>query len=99
MRIAIRRGIIERQRGQYMLLCRGIDQYTRDHLFRMLVAAMAAGWQTRDEATVAAARHLGYRRIGHKIYSAFKSAINAAIRSRLLERDGPRLIRKLPRSG
>ena len=42
----------------------------------------------------AAARHLGFRRTGKRIKSAFKSAINAAIRLGLLERDGPHYIRK-----
>jgi hypothetical protein len=94
MRIAVRRGIIERNGAEYSLLCRRIDQYTRNHLVRMLLAAMPPGWQTRDEATRAAARHVGYRRTGRNIQRAFKSAINAAIRRGLLDRDGAHLVRK-----
>ena len=46
-------------------------------------------------AVSAAARHLGYRRrTGRKIAAAFKSAINAAIRRGLIERDGPEQIRR-----
>ena len=44
-------------------------------------------------AVRAAARHLGFRRVGRNIQAAFKSAINAAIRRGLLERDGPHYIR------
>jgi len=92
---AVRRGILERSGGEYSLLCRGIGQYTLDHLVAMLAAAMGGVWQTRAEATTAAARHLGYRRTGHKIAAAFKSAINAAIRRGLIERDGPNMIRRI----
>lgn len=91
---AVRRGILDNSGGEYTLLCRSIDEYTRDHLIDMLIAAMGGTWQTRDDATTAAARHLGFRRTGRKIKSAFKSAINGAIRRGLLERDGPEYIRK-----
>jgi len=76
------------------LLCRSIEQYTLDHLVDMLLAAMGGTWWTRDETITAAARHLGFRRTGEKIRQAFKSAINAAIRRGLLERDGPDNIRR-----
>jgi hypothetical protein len=80
--------------AQAQLLCRSIEQYTPDHLIDMLLAAMGGTWWTRDEAITAAARHLGFRRTGEKIRKAFKSAINAAIRRGLLERDGPDNIRR-----
>jgi hypothetical protein len=91
---AVRRGILDNSGGQYSLLCRSIDGYTRDHLIEMLSAAMGSTWQTRDEAITAAARHLGYRRTGKRIRNAFKSAINGALRRGLLERDGPENIHK-----
>ena len=94
LRTAVRRGILENQNGEYTLLCRSIEQYQLDHLVEMLVAAMGGNWQSRDEATTAATRHMGYRRTGSKITEAFKSAINAGLRRGLLERDGPDLIRK-----
>jgi hypothetical protein len=50
-------------------------------------------WWKREEAMVAAARHLGFRRTGSQINRAFKSAINGAIRRGLLEANS-RLIRK-----
>jgi hypothetical protein len=94
LKTAVRRGILERSAGEYSLLCRTIDEYTRDHLVAMLVFAMGSGWQTRATATTVAARYLGYRRTGRKIAASFKSAINAAIRRGLIERDGPDRIRR-----
>lgn len=91
---AVRRGILQNDRGNLKLLCRSIEDYTLDHLVDMLLAAMGPAWQTRDEAITAAARHLGFRRTGPSIRAAFKSAINAAQRRGLIERDGPTMIRK-----
>lgn len=91
---AVRRGILDNTGGQLSLLCRTIDHYTLDHLVDILLAAMGATWWSRDAAITAAARHLGFRRTGPNIQSAFKSAINAAIRRSLLERDGADHIRK-----
>lgn len=89
LQTAVRRGILQRSKGEYSLLCRDVNEYTRDHRVSMLVAAMGSGWQSRDDAITAAARYLGYRRTGRKIAAAFKSAINAALRLGLIERDGP----------
>ncbi len=59
---------------------------------------MGRKWWAREDAIRAAARRLGYNRTGRRITQAFKSAINGAIRRRLLEYDG-QLIRKIkPRS-
>lgn len=94
LQTAVRRGVLERSGGEYSLLCRNIDEYTRDHLVSMLVAAMGSGWQSRDDAITAAARYLGFRRAGRNISAAFKSAINAGLRRGLIERDGPEWIRR-----
>jgi len=95
LQTAVRRGILENVGGRYSLLCRTIGDYTLDHLVEMLTAAMGPEWQRRDQATTAAARHLGFRRTGQRIQAAFKSAINAAIRRGLVECDGPRLVRRV----
>lgn len=92
---AVRRGILENERGELRLLCRSADDYTLDHRVEMLLAAMGGSWQTRDEAITAAARHLGFRRTGPAIRAALKSAINAGLRRGRLERDGADLIRKM----
>jgi len=91
---AVRRGILENERGALRLLCRSIEEYEPDHLLDVLLAAVGTTWQTRDDAVIAAARHLGYRRAGGRIQAAFKAAIAVGIRRRVLERDGPVWIRR-----
>lgn len=90
---AVKRGVIKNERGWLSLDCRDIGDYPRELLTEMLLAAMGRGWTERDEAIVAATRHLGFRRTGAAIKKAFKSIINGAIRRGLLEYDGS-LIRK-----
>lgn len=91
---AVRRGVIYLDRGTYRQDCRSIAHYSRDHLIKYLLAAIGHTWHTRDEATTAAARYLGFRRTGRNIQAAFKSAINAGIRRNLIDRDGPDYIRR-----
>ena len=71
--------------------CREIGHYRRELLFDALLAAMGRGWTERDEAIVAATRHLGFRRTGAAIKETFKSVINGAIRRGLLEYDGSQI--------
>ena len=91
---AVRRGIIYRDRGLYNLDCRRITDYARADLIKYLCAAIGRTWHTRDQATTATARYLGFRRTGKVIKETLKSTINAAIRRNEIERDGPKLIRK-----
>ena len=91
----MRRGIIANERGLLEIDCRTIDDYPYDLLIEYLMAAMGGTWFARSDAMRAAARHLGFRRTGKNIVAALKSAINAAIRRGLLERDGPNSIRKV----
>jgi hypothetical protein len=49
---------------------------------------MGKKWWTRHDAIRAAARRIGFSRIGRQIRDAFKSAVNGAIRRGLLEYDG-----------
>lgn len=91
---AVRRGILENERGELRLLCRSADDYTLDHRVEMLLAAMGTGWQTRDDAITAAARHLGFRRTGPALRAAFKSAINAALRRNRIERGDAQRVRR-----
>ena len=87
------RGILESDQGELLLLGRHITDYTRDHLVEMLLAAMGTGWRAQPEAIRAASEHLGYQRAGGNIQTAFKSAINAAIRRGQLKRSGQELRR------
>ena len=95
LRTAVRRGIVAGDRGLLEFDCRAIDDYSRDLLVEYLLAAMGASWWERADAMTATARHLGFRRTGKNIVAALKSAINAALRRGLLERDGPNYIRKV----
>jgi len=87
VRTAIRRHIINRDKGVIALECATIDDYTRDELIGTLLAAMGTTWWDREDAIRTAAHRLGFRRTGSKIRKAFKSAINGAIRRGLLEYD------------
>ncbi len=91
---AVLRGILQNDSGSYSLSRRSIDEYTREQLVKILLAAIGSTWLTRGEAIMAAARQLGFRRTGKDIQAAFRSAINSAIRSESIERDGPDNIRK-----
>lgn len=80
------------ERGLLSLQTRGIHDYTRDECVEFLIAAMRdaggpAVWD-REQAITAAAPYVGFRRTGSTIRDAFRSAINAAIRRGVLERDG-----------
>ncbi len=94
LRTAIRRHIVNRDKGVIAIECITIDDYTRDELIDTLLAAVGSTWWDREVAIRAAARHLGFRRAGNRITRAFKSAINGAIRRGLLGSEG-RKIQKL----
>jgi hypothetical protein len=85
LRTAIRRHIINREKGIITIACSAIDDYTRDELIETLLAGFGNTWWDREDAIRAAARRLGFRRTGSRITKAFKSAINGAIRRGLLE--------------
>lgn len=91
---AVRRGIIHRKRGLYKLDCQSITDYNRTDLVKYLCAAIGRTWHTRDDAIKATARYLGFRRTGKVTKETLKSTINAAIRRKEIERDGPKLVRK-----
>ena len=87
LRTAIRRHIINRDKGVISLECATIDDYNRDELIGTLLASMGTTWWDREDAIRTAAHRLGFRRTGSQIRKAFKSAINGAIRRGLLEYD------------
>ncbi len=94
LRVAVQRGILRKEQGAYRIACRTIHDYSQDERVAALLSAMPRGWTERAEAIRAAARHLGFRRTGSVIQDAFKSAINGAIRRKLVEADRD-LIRKI----
>lgn len=94
LRVAVQRGILINEQGEYRLDARSIADYTQDECVAALLASLPRGWTAREDAIRAAARYLGFRRTGSAIHDTFKSAINGAIRRGLLEYD-KELIRKL----
>ncbi len=89
---ASRRGVLERNGGEYHLHCRTIEQYEPGFLREMFLASLGGrAWRDEAEAIRDAARHLGFTRTGPRIRKAFKKTIRALVTSGALERDGQRL--------
>ncbi|HZV13284.1 MAG TPA: hypothetical protein VFA55_08715, partial [Candidatus Kapabacteria bacterium] len=86
------RGIVKRIKGIYYIDCHNINDYPLDLLKKYLISEIGRIWTEQDEAIRRTSRYLGFRRAGPNIFSAFKSAINGAIRQGKIERDG-KLIR------
>jgi len=71
-----------------------IDQIDTDDImaaFRQ--AARGEGWLDRDELLKEVSLVLGYQRLGPKIDEALRGHLRAAIRRRIIETDGPTLVR------
>jgi hypothetical protein len=71
-----------------------IDQIETDAImaaFRQ--AARGRGWLDRDELLKLVSLALGYQRLGPKIEEALRGHLRAAIRRRIIEPDGPTLVR------
>lgn len=88
---ASRRAIIETVDRGLIARTRSIEEYHRDFLKTALKNVVGRTWTEEDEAIRAATRWLGFRRTGHKIEQAFKSAIRGALRQDLMERDRDRI--------
>jgi len=97
LKAAAHRRILRSERGLLLLDCRSVHDYDREFLKKTLLSIMGKGWWDQTEAIRAAARSLGFLRTGSSIQQAFKSAINGAIRSGAIERNGSYL-RKAERS-
>ncbi len=96
LRVAVQRGILRNEQGAYRIACRTINDYSQDERIAALLSALPRAWTPRPEAIRAAARHLGFRRTGAQIQDAFKSAINGALRRKLLEADKDRIRKMSP---
>ncbi len=92
--LAVRRGIIRRERDSYNLECASIEDYSREWLVQQLCSVIGRTWHDRSDAIKATARSIGFRRTGARIQEAFKSAINSGIRRGLIERNEQSQIRK-----
>lgn len=87
LRTAAHRGIIYTERGRLYADCHRIAEYPSELLKKVLLSIMGRTWWTREDATVAATRALGFERTGKNIKSAFKSAITGLLRQGKLEAD------------
>lgn len=84
---AVRRGIIENEKGTFHLFCRTIDEYDRDFLKKHFVASLPRRWITRKEAIQVFARSLGFQRAGKKISDGGQSLINGLLRTGRIEKN------------
>ncbi|MCE5187490.1 MAG: hypothetical protein LLF76_15320 [Planctomycetaceae bacterium] len=93
IRTAVRRGILENEGGQVVLLTRSMGDYDKEFLKDMFLEAIGRNWIDRYEAMQAAARYLGFTRTGPAIQDLLKSVINGLIRQSRLQTNGPELRR------
>jgi hypothetical protein len=71
-----------------------IDQIETDEIMAAFrLAARNKGWLDRDELLKEVSLVLGYQRLGPKIDKALRGHLRAAIRRRIIETDGPNLVR------
>ena len=71
-----------------------IDQIeTHEIMAAFRQAARNRGWLDRDELLKEVSLVLGYQRLGAKIEEALQGHLRAAIRRRIIETDGPKLVR------
>ena len=89
MRAAIRRKIIEADGDQVRILTATMNDYTREELRNTLISVMRKGTTyEREDVIHAVAGHLGFSRVTDAVRAPIKSAINSAIRLRLLGYEG-----------
>lgn len=90
LRTAVRRGILTNESGELQLHYRTMEQYEavdRNGLKDQFVASIGRAWIEREEAAIAFARWLGFRRTGPKIEEIAASLINGLIREGRLEKN------------
>lgn len=90
---AVRRGILKNDRGELSLEARSIGDYHRDFLKTQFLASLGRIWTSRDDATRAFARWLGFARTGSAIADTVRSLINGLLREGRLERDADQIRR------
>jgi len=94
IRTAVKRGILENDRGTLRIDCRTIEEFRRDFLKDQFMASIGRVWVEREEAVRSFARFLGFRRAGEKIQDTVRSLINGLLREDRLESDGQLIRRK-----
>ena len=94
IRTAVKRGILENERGTLKILCKTIEGYEREFLKDQFLASIGRPWVEREEAVRAFTRFMGFRRAGEKIQDTVRSLINGLLREDRLESDGHLIRRK-----
>jgi hypothetical protein len=94
IRTAVKRGILENNRGNLKILCKSIDEYDRDFLKDQFLASIGRPWVEREEAVRVFTGFMGFRRAGEKIQETVRSLINGLLREDRLESDGQLIRRK-----
>jgi hypothetical protein len=94
IRTAVKRGILENERGTLKMLCKTIEGYEREFLKDQFLASIGRPWVEREEAVRAFTRFMGFRRAGEKIQDTVRSLINGLLREDRLESDGHLIRRK-----
>jgi hypothetical protein len=94
IRTAVKRGILENERGTLKILCKTIEGYERDFLKDQFLASIGRPWVEREEGVRAFTRFMGFRRAGEKIQDTVRSLINGLLREDRLESDGHLIRRK-----
>jgi len=94
IRTAVKRVILENERGTLKILCKTIEWYEREFLKDQFLASIGMPWVEREEAVRAFTRFMGFRRAGEKIQDTVRSLINGLLREDRLESDGQLIRRK-----
>ncbi len=94
IRTAVKRGILENERGTLKILCKSIEGYEREFLKDQFLASIGRPWVEREEAVRAFTRFMGFRRAGEKIQDTVRSLINGLLREDRLESDRHLIRRK-----
>jgi len=92
---AVKRGILENDRGELRLFARNLTDYHRDDLKANMLSAIGRGWVEREEAIRLLARWLGFARTGSEMKLEGKSLINGLIREGRLESEGREMVRRV----
>ena len=92
---AVKRGILENDRGELRLFARHLAAYHRDDLKASLLSAIGRGWVEREEAIRLLARWLGFARTGSEMKLVGKSLINGLVREGRSESGGRGVVRRV----
>jgi hypothetical protein len=96
LRAALRRGVIDNEGHRVRAGRATMDEYDRDDLVDTIKSVTSKGCvYEREELVHMVAAHLGFTRVTAQMHEPVKSAVNAAIRREVLERDGVERVRRV----